>query len=220
MQTTAKLKEIQVPAREGRAIQLRQGDRVRVIDLDGGQVGDVFAFSQVDITEYHSAAHTRAKISRLFPLPGEVFVTNKRRPILSVVEDSSPGRHDMLMAACDPERYALLGDPFHASCAANLRVALADLGLVSGVVPQPINVFMNIPVDPAGGLQWLPASTCAGDSITFEALMDCVFVVSACPQDLTSINHGEPTALALEIARARRRVETNAAGHEGDYRDD
>jgi uncharacterized protein YcgI (DUF1989 family) len=45
----------------------------------------------------------------------------------------------------------------------------------------------------------LPALTRAGDAITFEASMDCVVVVSACPMDLNPINGDHPTALALDV---------------------
>jgi uncharacterized protein YcgI (DUF1989 family) len=117
-----------------------------------------------------------------------------------LVEDASPGRHDMLIAACDPERYASLGVAGgHASCADNLLTALAAFTADPPAVPQPINVFMHIPVDEHGGLRWLPAVSAAGDSVTFRAEMDCVVVVSACPQDIVGINGGMPTALAVDV---------------------
>lgn len=187
-----------VPARGVRAVRLGSAQRVRVIDLEGGQVGDVFAFVAADPTEYLSASHTRTATSRLFPVIGEHFLTSRRRPILTLVADSSPGVHDMLIAACDSARYEHLGASGHASCANNLQKALNGCGIQSTVVPQPVNVFMNIPVD-AGRLSWLPAVSRPGDSVTFEAAIDCLFVVSACPMDLNSINGERPTALALEI---------------------
>jgi uncharacterized protein len=188
-----------VPAGGGRAVAVRAGQRVRVVDVEGGQVGDVFAFAADDPGEYLSASHTRTHISRLFPRVGEDFVTNRRRPILTLVADTSPGAHDMLIAACDPERYRALGAPLHASCANNLRTALSQRGLQNAVIPQPVNVFMRIPVDPSGDLSWLPAASRAGDAITFAAAMDCVVVVSACPQDLNAINGDRPTAMEIEI---------------------
>jgi uncharacterized protein YcgI (DUF1989 family) len=188
-----------VPAREARAVRLSAGDRVAVVDVFGGQVGDVFAFNADDPSEFLSASHTRGATSSLFPAVGQAFVTNRRRPILELVSDTSPGAHDMLIAACDPERYADLGHAGHASCADNLRAALGALDLMVGVVPQPVNVFMRIPVHPDSSLTWERALTAPGDSISFTAAMDCVFVVSACPQDLNDINGGSPTDLAIEI---------------------
>ncbi|MET9337778.1 urea carboxylase-associated family protein [Nonomuraea sp. NPDC003804] len=189
-----------VPAGQGRAVKVAAGQRVRVVDVDGGQVGDLFAFAADDVTEHLSASHTRAFTSRLFPAPGEHFVTDRRRPILTLAEDTSPGWHDMLIAACDPARYAALGvRGFHASCADNLRHSLDRLGLPFPGTPQPVNVFMRIPVADDGGLSWLSAISRPGDAITFEAAMDCVVVVSACPQDLVEINGHRPTPLAIEV---------------------
>ncbi|MGW7433187.1 DUF1989 domain-containing protein [Streptomyces sp. NPDC054861] len=190
---------IDIPAGEGRAVAVHAGQRVRIIDVEGQQVGDVFAFTH-DAREYHSASHTRAHVNRLFPAVGEQFVTSLRRPILTLVEDSSPGRHDMLIAACDAARYAALAAPAdHTSCAQNMHEALAAVGLSADIVPQPINIFMDIPVAGDGALSWETATSRPGDSITFEAEIDCVVVVSACPQDLVGINAGTPTPLRLLI---------------------
>jgi uncharacterized protein YcgI (DUF1989 family) len=193
----------------GIAVCVSRGDRVRVIDVEGGQVGDVFAFAQSDVGEYLSAAHTRTATGSLFPRIGEHFVTNRRNPILTLDSDTSPGVHDMLIAACDPQRYRSLGATGHRSCAANLSEALAHHNLRSVVVPQPVNVFMNVPVTADGELSWLPAVSRAGDAITFVAAMDCVVVVSACPMDLNAINGDRPTPLALEIDAASSATDTD-----------
>ena len=85
-------------------MRIAAGDRVRVIDPEGGQVADVFAFCADDLSEYHSAEHTRVYVNRLFPRVGQQFVTNRRRPILTLAADTTAGNHDMLCAACDPSR--------------------------------------------------------------------------------------------------------------------
>lgn len=48
--------------------------------------------------------HTRPSIRRLVPCVGDSLLTNQRRPILTVLEDTC-GVHDTLMAACDVYRY-------------------------------------------------------------------------------------------------------------------
>lgn len=193
---------IAIPAREGRAVELAAGDHLRVIDPEGGQVADLFAFVAGDLNEHLSAQHTRASRSALFPRVGEAFMTNRRRPILTLAADDSPGVHDLLIAACDPERYTELGvEGYHASCAENLALATAAIGHPVDYAPQPVNVFMNIPVAPGGTLSFEPATTRPGDSITLRAELDCMVAVSACPQDVLSINGGAPTPITLEITR-------------------
>jgi uncharacterized protein len=199
MESTNTSAHVVVPAGAGRAVWVRRGEHLRVVDVEGGQVGDLFAFAAGDPREHLSASHTRTSTSRLFPRIGDHFMTNRRRPILTLVDDTSPGVHDMLIAACDPARYTALGVAGHASCADNLRNALAYIGLPVDVVPQPVNLFMNIPVGADGDLRWLPAVSRPGDAVMFVAAMDCVVVVSACPMDLNSINGERLTPLALHV---------------------
>jgi len=189
-----------VPAGEARAVHVRADGRFRVVDVEGGQVVDLFAFVAGDVGEYASAEHTRVAVNRLFPRVGEAFVTNWRRPILWFEQDRSPGVHDMLCAACDPVRYRLLGvDGWHPSCQDNLQRVMAGLGHGRIEVPQPINLFMAVRVAPDGSLMWSPAPTKAGDGVVLRAELDCIVVASACPQDRNEINHYRPTSIGIEL---------------------
>jgi uncharacterized protein len=193
-------KTIEVPAREGRAVRIPRDTSFRIVDIEGMQVADLFAFNGDDVGEFHSAMHTRVATNRLFPLVGEAFVTNRRRAILIFERDDTPGMHDMLIAPCDAERYKRLDvDGWHASCVENLQGTMRDLGHDSIIVPQPINLFMNVPVGEGGSLAFEPPRTREGDSVTFRAAMDAIVVVSACPQDILPVNDGNPTPLAIEF---------------------
>jgi hypothetical protein len=191
---------LRVPGGEGRAVPLGEGQCFRVIDVAGGQVGDLFAFAAADPGEFASASHTRVAIRKLFPRPGDPVLTNRRRPILSVVEDTSPGRHDMLYAACDPARYASLGAAAsHRSCAGNLAEALRGRGLEITAVPQPLNIFMDVRAEPDGTLVSAPASSRPGDYIAFCAIRDCLVALSSCPMDIVPISSGGITPLELQV---------------------
>jgi uncharacterized protein YcgI (DUF1989 family) len=193
-------KRIDVPAREGRGVRIATGQRFRVVDVQGRQCVDLFAFCADNVSEFHSAEHTRVHVNRLFPRPGEHFVTNKRRPILRFAEDATPGVHDMLVAACDPSRFAGLGvEGWHASCQENLLNGMAELGHADVEVPQPINLFTNIALGEDGSLDWRPSLTQAGDHVVLEAALECYVVVSSCPQDIVPINDKNPTPIALEL---------------------
>jgi uncharacterized protein len=197
------IETLRVPGGEGRAALLAEGQYFRVVDVAGGQVGDLFAFTAADPGEFASASHTRVAIGKLFPRPGDPVLTNRRRPILSVLEDTSPGRHDMLYAACDPARYASLGAAAsHRSCAGNLAEALAGRGVSITTVPQPLNVFMDVRAEPGGRLVSAPASSRPGDHIAFRAAQDCLVVLSSCPMDIVPISSGGITPLELQVYEA------------------
>jgi uncharacterized protein len=180
---------VTIPARKGKAAIVRQGQSVRVINIHGSQVVDTWAFSMRDPREFMSMEHTRTHLLRLFPKPGDSLVTNRRRPILTLVEDTSPGIHDTVLAACDRYRYEQLGcKGHHDSCTDNLASALGELGMAPPETPSPLNLFMNIPVAADGSLSFEPAVSKPGDYVTLRAEMDCVVAFSACPQDIVPIN--------------------------------
>jgi uncharacterized protein YcgI (DUF1989 family) len=194
------IERVRVPGGEGRAALVGEGQCFRVLDIAGGQVGDMFVFAAADPGEFASASHTRVTIANLFPRPGDPVLTNRRHPILSVLEDTSPGRHDMLYAACDPARYAALSAAAsHRSCAGNLAEVLHGRGLELVTVPQPLNVFMDVRAEPDGRLISAPASSRPGDYIAFRAVQDCLVVLSSCPMDIVPISSGGITPLELQI---------------------
>ena len=180
---------IAIPARRGKAVTLNQGHSVRVINTHGQQVVDTWAFRRDDLAEFMSMEHSRTSLGRIIPKVGQSMTTNRRRPILSLVEDTSGGIHDTLLAACDRYRYELLGcEGYHDNCTDNLAAALAVLGLTPPETPSPWNLFMNIPVAPDGSVSFEPPVSRPGDHLTLRAEMDCIVVFSACPQDMVPIN--------------------------------
>ena len=178
-----------IPARRGRALRLGAGESLRLINTHGTQVVDTWAFNAVDTAECMSMEHSRVAIGRIMPRPGDSMVTNKRRPILTLVEDTSPGIHDTLIAACDRYRYALLGaGEDHDNCTDNLHAALAALGLRAPETPSPWNMWMNIPVDAGGAVSFEPTVSSPGDHVVLRAEMDAIVAFSCCPQDIIPIN--------------------------------
>ncbi len=181
-----------VPAGHGRAFRLSAGQRLRIATIDGGQVVDTWALVLPDLNEWLSMEHTRGRLQALSPHAGDDLFSNRRRPILRLVEDTSPGVHDTLIAACDPERYAQLGHQRpHRNCAENFGAALVESGYDVRPVPSPLNLFMNIPVSSSGRLSFEPSPAGPGDAVTLQAISDVVVVLSACPQDLVPINGTE-----------------------------
>ena len=97
------------------------------------------------------------------------------------------------MAACDNERYGLLGcTEYHDNCADNLRAGLKALDAEARWIPSPLNLFMNIPWTQEGGLSFEAPVTKPGDFVVLRAEQDVIVAFSACPQDILPIN-GQPT---------------------------
>jgi uncharacterized protein YcgI (DUF1989 family) len=190
----------EVPARQGRAVKVGRGQAVQIINTFGTQVVDFWVFDARDLGTYLSMEHTRAALSRLTPRAGDVLVDNRREPMLKFEADTSPGVHDTVIAPCDRARYVKLGcADDHASCQNNLHRALDSLGFAVPVCPASFNLFMNIPVLPSGDLEWRETVSKPGDSVIFRALIDCIVVMSACPQDVIRINAGRPVSVQYSV---------------------
>lgn len=190
----------QIPARGGKAVRLAKGQSVKIVNTHGKQVVDTWAFNGHDLREFMGMEHCRAFWTRLYPVVGDKMVTNRRRPILTLTEDTSPGRHDTLIAPCDNERYGLLGcTAYHDNCRDNMHAGLMELGLFVPYCPPSLNTFMNIPWRPDGALEWGVSEAKAGEYVVFRAEMDAIMVFSCCPQDILPINNGITVDAHFEV---------------------
>ena len=100
----------------------------------------------------------------------------------------------MLLACCDPWLYKHYGCPSgHRNCRDNFREALLAAGFDSVLVPNPLNLWMNIPVSGNDELAIMPPVSRPGDHVLLRALTDLVLVRSACPMDVTPINGEDRT---------------------------
>src|SRR5271155_3344523 len=173
---------IEIPARKGRAVQLSKGQRVKVINTKGQQVIDTWAFNTAELREFMSMEHSRVAIGHIIPAIGAALVTNRRRPILTLVEDTSGGIHDTLFAACDRWRYEMLGcAEYHDNCTDNLAAGLAALDLTPPETPAPLNFFRTPRVGDGTRVGAPPPVSTPGSFVTLRAEMNCIVAFSACP---------------------------------------
>ena len=170
-------------ARHGKALRLNAGARVAVVNTYGQQVVDTWALCAANPSEAMSMEH------KLAPAVGDELFTDRRRAILRLVADTSPGVHDTLLSACDEERYRLLGfKGKHGSCAENFALALAEVGIECRRVPSPWNLFENVAIGQDGRLSISPPRSRPGDRVEICALIDAIVVFSACPMDIAPTN--------------------------------
>jgi uncharacterized protein YcgI (DUF1989 family) len=203
-----------IPARSFAFQRLKKGEGIKVINTHGRQVIDTWAFATPGTDGYPafmSMTQTRVSLYRLFPQIGQDFRDNRREPILTFAEDTSPGVHDALFSACSPERYAILGAAKdHDSCAMNLLAGLKATDdpqlqkavemVYAGWVPDPLNLFMNVPVGADRlGIDCISPVSQPGDYVILRAVRDCTIVMSACPMDLNDCNGGKTNSADFEV---------------------
>src|SRR6202163_2252099 len=189
---------IRIPAREGVAFDLSKGYRVSVIDLAGHQGADCVAVTPGGAVS--CTRTTRARNRRLFPKIGQHIYADDGEAMLTLLEDTSPGPHGLLVPPCDPTMYRLRGAGCaHPSCHDNFHNALARKGIRLGRTPPSICLLQNIVVNEAGAIAIGVNTSKSGDRVTFRAERDLVFVVSACPNDIFKRPPLRPTDLEIAI---------------------
>src|SRR5262249_4729260 len=179
-----------IPAAGGVGLRLRHGERLRIIDPEGGQSGDLVAFSQ-DGRQRLSNGRTFDYGGKLYISTGDVLWSDRSSPMLTIVADEV-GRHDLLYSPCSIEMYRMqyAVKEYHANCHDNLCRALRDLGIEPDPLTTAFNFFMNVEVAPDGRLSFAPPRSRPGDSIVLRAEMDLAIALSSCPA--STCNGGAP----------------------------
>src|SRR5687767_2540864 len=139
-----------IPPACGAPIRLKHGQRMRVIDVEGGQTGDLMPFSH-DGRERLSNGRTFDYGGKVYVSTGDVLWSDRSNPMLTITVDDV-GRHDFLYAPCSPEMYRIQygKTEYHANCHDNLCAALRELGIEPEPLPTALNLFMNVEVQPDG----------------------------------------------------------------------
>lgn len=187
-----------IPAGGGVGLRLRRGDLLRIVDVEGGQTGDLLAYA-TDGSQRLSNGRTFDYQGTIYVSTDDVLWSDRSERMLTIVSDAA-GRHDFLYASCSLEMYRLqygeTGD--RPNCADNLRRAFRGLGIEPDPLPTSFNFFMNVEVGTDGRLSIAPPRSRAGDALDLRAEMDLAVALTACPA--SSCNGGAPPRLlAYEI---------------------
>ena len=83
-----------VPAGDGRAFRVSDGQRIRIITPKGQQSADFFACRATDTAEWLSPPHRCMPTRSPHPQVGDTFLSRLRQPTLEFVEDGADGIHD------------------------------------------------------------------------------------------------------------------------------
>lgn len=188
--------------------ELKQGEVLRIVDLEGNQAVDTLFFNAADPHDRYSAVDTLRAQGNVYLTVGSKLLAQSGATLVDIVADTC-GRHDTLGGACAAEsnmiRYALDKRYMH-SCRDSFLLALADsffnkhdTSLSKRDIGHNVNFFMNVPVTPEGGLSFADGISEPGKYVEVQAAMDVIVLVSNCPQLNNPCNAYNPTPVAMLV---------------------
>jgi uncharacterized protein YcgI (DUF1989 family) len=191
---------IEILAESAASVQLKAGQTCRIVNTEGGQVVDTWAFSINDWDEYLSMEHSRSAIYKLLFEPGDELVSNHFKPMLRIMDDTSPGMHDTLHAACSAGSNRFYqSSREYPNCQDNLMRQMAKSGQPITHIPCPWNLFEHAIVKKGSNLVDEAAAAAPGDYVELKALMDVYLVCSACPSLVGQISGSKPRGATIDI---------------------
>ena len=189
-------KEHIIPACSGIKIDVRQGQNITVIDIEGGQVVDFFAEVTGRPNEFLSTGVTIDCNESLKLKTGDIIYTNLYHPMMTVISDDV-GEHDLLHPCCRPEMYEFFyhNGKGHPNCFDNINNALEE----RRAIITPVNLFMHTKINPNGTISVETPISKAGDKITIKALLDITLGVAACSVSESKCNSGKCSPVKIVI---------------------
>lgn len=208
--------DLRVAAATARAYNVRRGEYIQIIDVDGRQCSDFVAFDAAALAT--GAEHgidatvTRTLIGSAYAAPGlhAKYFDDRMTPLLEVVRDTV-GRHDTFLLACAAKYYEDAGYPGHANCSANFNAALAEYGVAPRAGWPAINFFYNTQVNADGSIGMDEPWSRPGDYVLLRALTDLVCASSACPDDIDPANAWKPTDIHVRVYDAHHQFSKGMA---------
>lgn len=190
-----------VPARAPWSGFLRQGQTLRLIDLEGQQAVDALFYRADHFEERYSAQDTLREQKSAYIGLGSKLISNEGNVMLTVVADSC-GLHDTSAGACSCEsntvRFGHHTRYMHA-CRENFALEIGKYGMGKRDLVSNINFFMNVPIDPGGELAIVDGVSAPGGFVCLRADMDVLCVFSNCPQVNNPCNGFNPTPVRVLI---------------------
>nr|WP_306345090.1 urea amidolyase associated protein UAAP2 [Swaminathania salitolerans] len=185
-----------IGAGEPGIFDVKKGQTLRLLDLEGNQAVDTLFYNARNIRERYDAQRTIRRQNALFLTTGTVLYSSLGHPMATITADTC-GRHDTLGGACAQEsnttRYA--ADRFHMhACRTNfLCSCLNDGRLTKRDLTANVNFFMNVPVEPDGSLVFADGVSAPLKYVEMRAEIDLIVVISNCPQLNNPCNAWNPT---------------------------
>jgi len=191
-----------IAPQSGCGFRMKKGDVLRVVDPQGEQVSDLFAFAADNPASSLSSGRTIDYASKIYFTTGDVLWSNDSRPMFTIIRDDV-GRHDFLLTPCSQEMFEILyrHRGHHPSCFENLVAAFAPFSIGPERISTTFNIFMRVDVSPDGSVAVLPPTSKPGDAIELRAEMDMICGLTACSAE--GSNNGTFKPIDWQIIEAR-----------------
>jgi len=192
------IQRFHIDPQSGIAFTIKEGQVIRIIDVEGEQVSDMFCFAHDNIEEHLSSGHTTDYNGKLYLSKGDTLYSNRSNPMFSIIDDQV-GKHIMLYAPCSQEMFEKsygVAEP-HSNCLDNLVSNLKNYGIQASDITIPFNIFMNINISEQGNITIQSPLSKAGDYIELKAEMNMIVGVTACSAG--SCNNFKWTSIEIEM---------------------
>ena len=192
-----------IPAGDWWVHEIKRGQTLRILDLEGNQAADTLFYNAADPTDRYSADGTIQAQQALYLNTGTKLMSTGGNVLLEITADTC-GRHDTLGGACSREsntmRYSHDKECMHACRDSFIRGAQEwKVELTKRDIACNINFFMNVPVSPDGGLTFADGISAPGRYVEMRAEMDVACLISNCPQLNNPCNGWDPTPVRMLV---------------------
>ncbi|MEN3952357.1 urea amidolyase associated protein UAAP2 [Iodidimonas sp. SYSU 1G8] len=190
-----------IPARKPWSGQLRKGQVLRIVDLEGQQAVDTLLYNLSNTTERYSAQDTLTAQGAAYIEAGTALMSNEGNVMATVIADTC-GRHDTSAGACSCEsntvRFGHHTRYMHA-CRENFLLEVSKYGMTKRDIVGNINFFMNVPIMPDGEVTIDDGISAPLGYVDLRADMDLLVVISNCPQVNNPCNGFNPTPVRVLV---------------------
>ncbi len=200
--------DLNIQPGEARAYEVRAGQWIQIIDVQGRECSDFQALSlrALDRGEERDIdpTTTRTLMGSLYPEPGifSKYWSIDQEALVEIVQDTC-GRHDTFGLACTARYYEDMGYPGHVNCTDNINAELMQWQVRPRGGWPAINFFFNTQLDETHGIYTDEPWSRPGDYVLLRALTDLVCVSTACPDDIDPANGWNPTDIQVRVYDAR-----------------
>jgi uncharacterized protein YcgI (DUF1989 family) len=188
-----------IPRNSGMSFIVKTGQVIRVI---GESTADFVVFNANDVRERFDQARTKVDQGKIYISTGDLLISKFNNIMMTILEDTYEGTHDMQKGMCSTSFYEKWGDkvfeiygrtwesvgrtrrtaPDH-GCWENLAEALKPWNVAKEDVPSPLNLFQTMEIDgQTGTMRYALTRPKPGTYVDFRAEMDCLVAISACPE--------------------------------------